>query len=96
MKNILSPEEKKLLSYSKDRRNNYGGNNKSSRKNIPRSKALSIRSERHEQAVNVRALSTCLSENDMTAMENTIHSQRPRYWKKEPDIILRHYLHKKR
>ncbi|MER5638013.1 hypothetical protein ABT095_13770 [Kitasatospora sp. NPDC002227] len=30
-----SPQEKKRLSYRKDRRNNYGENDKSSRRNIP-------------------------------------------------------------
>jgi hypothetical protein len=30
-----SPQEKKALSYAKDRRNDYGENDKSSRKNIP-------------------------------------------------------------
>ncbi|MER5935367.1 hypothetical protein [Streptomyces sp. NPDC002054] len=33
-----SPQEKKQLSYLKDRRNDYGENQKSSRKNIPRSR----------------------------------------------------------
>ncbi|MFD7256285.1 hypothetical protein [Streptomyces sp. NPDC059874] len=33
-----SPQEKKRLSYLKDRRNVYGENQKSSRKNIPRSR----------------------------------------------------------
>lgn len=30
-----SPQEKKRLSYAKDRRNDYGENDKSSRKNVP-------------------------------------------------------------
>lgn len=38
-----SPQEKKKLSLQKDRRNDYGENDKSSRKNIPRSKALDKR-----------------------------------------------------
>ena len=33
-----SPQEKKALSYAKDRRNNYGENDKSSRRNIRRNK----------------------------------------------------------
>ena len=33
-----SPQEKKRLSYAKDRRNDYGENDKSSRKNIRRNK----------------------------------------------------------
>jgi hypothetical protein len=38
-----SPQEKKLLSYEKDRRNNYGENDKSSRKNIARNKRRQVR-----------------------------------------------------
>jgi len=47
---IKSPKEKKELSLDKDRRNTYGDNAKSSRKNIPKSKRLSHQSER--QAAN--------------------------------------------
>ena len=36
-----SPQEKKALSYAKDRRNTYGENDKSSRKNIPRNDSRS-------------------------------------------------------
>jgi hypothetical protein len=43
-----SPPEKKRLSLSKDRRNSYGENDKSSRKNIPLSKALSHRKVRRK------------------------------------------------
>ncbi|MBP0455719.1 hypothetical protein J5Y04_40290 [Kitasatospora sp. RG8] len=39
-----TPQEKKRLSYLKDRRNAYGENDKSSRKNVPRS-----RRARHHQ-----------------------------------------------
>jgi hypothetical protein len=49
VKKRRSPQEKKRLSYSKDRRNWYGENDKSSRKNIPRSKRIRHRSERHGQ-----------------------------------------------
>ena len=35
-----SPQEKKTLSYAKDRRNDYGENDKSSRKSIRRNKRV--------------------------------------------------------
>lgn len=38
-----SPQEKKRLSYKKDRRNRYGENAKASRKAIPRRKAIENR-----------------------------------------------------
>jgi hypothetical protein len=43
------PQEKKALSYAKDRRNNYGENDKSSRKNIRRNKRLPNRADRHRE-----------------------------------------------
>ena len=42
-----SPQDGKALSYAKDRRNSYGENDKSSRKNIPLRKRLSQRAARH-------------------------------------------------
>ena len=44
-----SPQEKKALSYAKDRRNNYGENDKSSRKNIRRNKRVPNRADRHRE-----------------------------------------------
>lgn len=41
-----SPQEKKKLSLQRHRRNTYGENDKASRKNIPRSKAISHRAVR--------------------------------------------------
>jgi len=43
---VKAPREKKRLSYERDRRNTYGENQKSSRKNIPRSKKISHQEER--------------------------------------------------
>lgn len=42
-----SPQEKKALSYARDRRNVYGENDKSSRKNIRRNKRSPNRADRH-------------------------------------------------
>ncbi|MFO1109249.1 MAG: hypothetical protein U1E61_08710 [Bradyrhizobium sp.] len=46
MSKVKTPQQKKRLSYQHDRRNTYGENQKSSRKNIPRSKQLSHQDER--------------------------------------------------
>jgi hypothetical protein len=43
---VKTPQDKKRQSYELDRRNTYGENQKSSRKNIPRSKQLSHQDER--------------------------------------------------
>lgn len=44
-----SPQEKKALSYAKGRRNDYGENDKSSRKNIRRNKRAPNRADRHRE-----------------------------------------------
>lgn len=44
-----SPQEKKALSYARDRRNDYGENDKSSRKNIRRNKRIPNRADRHRE-----------------------------------------------
>lgn len=46
MSKVRTPGEKKRLSYEHDRRNTYGENQKSSRKNIPKSKQRSHQDER--------------------------------------------------
>ena len=46
MSKVKTPQQKKRLSYAHDRRNAYGENQKSSRKNIPRSKQRSHQEER--------------------------------------------------
>lgn len=43
------PQERKALSYARDRRNVYGENDKSSRKNIRRNKRIPNRSDRHRE-----------------------------------------------
>jgi hypothetical protein len=44
-----SPQEKKALPYAKDRRNDYGENDKSSRKNIRRNKRIPNRADRQRE-----------------------------------------------
>jgi hypothetical protein len=44
-----SPQERKALSYVRDRRNDYGENDKSSRKNIPRGKRRASRTSRRRE-----------------------------------------------
>ena len=49
-KKFRSPQERKALSYAKDRRNAYYENDKSSRKAIPFRKAQESRKDRHKVA----------------------------------------------
>lgn len=85
---MKTPLEKKSLSYQKDRRNNYGENSKASRKNIPLSKALAIRAERHSQD---HLLLETLKANDdeqLALIENRVRSTKPRQWQKSADKPL--------
>jgi hypothetical protein len=56
MSTVKSPQEKKKLSLEHDRRNTYGENAKSSRKNIPKSKQRSHQNVRRAANAPLRAL----------------------------------------
>jgi hypothetical protein len=43
------PQERKALSYARDRRNDYGENDKSSRNSIRRNKRVTHRADRHRE-----------------------------------------------
>jgi hypothetical protein len=74
----MTPQQKKQLSYAKDRRNTYGENSKSSRKNIPLSKALDIRAERRAQESTLAKFTTAKDEDQLDAIENEVRSTKPR------------------
>lgn len=82
------PQEKKELSYAKDRRNAFGENSKASRKGIPLSKARALRAERHAQD---HALAESLKVSDgeqLSAIENGVRATPPRQWRKSADKPL--------
>jgi hypothetical protein len=90
-----TPQEKKRLSYEKDRRNTYGENSKASRKVIPLAKARANRAERHTQD---RVLATAVglaNSEELAAVENLVRSTEPRYWRKVPDTPLGEILDRK-
>ncbi len=83
-----SPQEKKALSYVRDRRNDYGENDKASRKNIPRAKARSHRLVRRADSAALR---------DVDAALETVPLKRAKpAWKKSPDISLGLLLRRQR
>jgi hypothetical protein len=85
---MKTPQEKKELSYSKDRRNVFGENSKASRKGMPLSKARANRAERHAQD---HALSETLKVNDgeqLAAIESNVRATKPRQWRKVADKPL--------
>jgi hypothetical protein len=84
----MTPQQKKQLSYANDRRNTYGENSKSSRKNIPLSKALDIRSERHAQDLALAKAVAATNIDQLDAAENTMRATKQRQWRKSPDEPL--------
>ncbi|MGC4938957.1 hypothetical protein [Kribbella sp. DT2] len=80
-----TPQEKKALSYAKDRRNSYGENDKASRKAIPLRKRLVNRANRHQLQ---QSLASATDAPDPEAVEVRALGKRPKRWKKWPDESL--------
>jgi hypothetical protein len=85
---MKTPQEKKHLSYAKDRRNTYGENSKSSRKAIRGAKARANRKERHTQEQLLAATLTADDAGQLAAVENRVRATPPRRWRKYPDTAL--------
>ena len=83
-----SPQEKKALSYAKDRRNDYRANDKASRKSIPKRKSGVNRVYRrkvNEILEQIGPVIDAAAANDIdSATKNIV---RP-FWKKAPDAPL--------
>ena len=88
-----SPQEKKALSYVKDRRNTYGENDKASRKAIPARKAGESRKVRRKARQSVGVLEHA---DEVTAdvLESSLRHdlERVNGWKKSPDTPLAEYI----
>ncbi|MEV0065723.1 MULTISPECIES: hypothetical protein [unclassified Amycolatopsis] len=87
-----SPQEKKALSYEKDRRNNYGENDKSSRKNIPRNKREpNSANRRHDRLVTQSATGPV----DLDAAEQAderLGVKKSKRWRKYRDAPLADHI----
>jgi hypothetical protein len=83
------PQEKKQLSLKKDRRNGYGENAKSSRKNIPLFKAISHRKVRNAAAQDSRLFDR-LTEDEVESRSSILVTRRLQKgrWKKSADTSL--------
>ncbi|WP_410589031.1 hypothetical protein [Amycolatopsis sp. lyj-23] len=87
-----SPQEKKRLSYLKDRRDAYGENAKSTRKNLPRSKAFARRANRARESLALRAATGAPDEARAEAAELRLLRRRPRVKRKWADTPLAEYV----
>ncbi|WP_017586373.1 hypothetical protein [Nocardiopsis ganjiahuensis] len=86
-----SPQEKKFLSYQKDRRNNYGENDKSSRKNIARNKRRQARVPRRRAAEALAVTRGGLDADSCAEAQERIEGRRPTerwVWSKWRDATL--------
>jgi hypothetical protein len=89
MSKVRSPGEKKALSYARDGRNYYGGNDKAARKAIPKRKAAESRRDRREIDQALRILPR-LSEEAAELAESSARHDIPRVggWRKGADMPL--------
>lgn len=83
-----TPQEKKRLSYLKDRRNTYGESDKGSRKTIRKNKRFDMRAERRRQDNRLRTSTTAQNVDQLTAAEMRVKSALPRRWRKNADAPL--------
>lgn len=95
----LTPQEKKRLSYERDRRNDYGENDKASRKAIPLRKRLAARGSRRAARAALPGGWDAIPEEEVEQAENKMLAAEQRAylrWRKAPDIPLAEYLARKR
>jgi|GEM_PF-991938 len=90
-----TPQEKKALSYKKDRRNTYGENNKSSRNNIPKRKAEVNRVYRRKFSVTLKRVDVFREPELAEDIESTARNLRRPFWKKIPDSPLGEVVERK-
>ena len=94
MSKVKSPTEKKQLSLTRDRRNTYRENDKASRKNIPRAKSKSHRSERRAigQILADVSLKIDAPEQSEALARSKARKKKVKAFKKSPDRPLGVYL----
>jgi hypothetical protein len=81
-----TPQEKKRLSYAKDRRNVYRENSKASRKGIPLAKARANRAHAQDHLLSQALVSA--GADQLTSVETEVRGTKPREWRKTPDKPL--------
>jgi hypothetical protein len=88
-----SPQTKKALSYAKDRRNDYGENDKASRRAIPLRRAAESRKVRRKAHQSLKALEHA-EEEAAAVSESELRQdlERTGGWTKTPDQPLGAYL----
>jgi hypothetical protein len=89
MKQRKTPQEKKRLSYERDRRNRYGESPHAARKGIPLRRALRSRANRHYQDQALRQLAGREPDGEAAeAAESRLRHRVPNRWRKDRDSPL--------
>ena len=83
-----TPQEKKRLSYARDRRNVYGEAPHAARKNIPLRKAVRNRANRHYASQQLTYEGVGFDEELADAIESRVRQKAPLEWEKWPDAPL--------
>ena len=84
------------MSYARDRRNMYGENDKSSRKNIPLRKRLVNKANRHAVQQQLRQAAGVSAVERAERAADRVRGARQKTWRKRPDLSLRQALDLKR
>jgi len=84
----LTPQEKKALSYEKDRRNTYGQNDKASRNSIPKRKAEVNRAYRKGISDALKVVPGPIDLERAEEVEQIARSAKRNDWRKSPDRPL--------
>ncbi len=96
MSKVKTPQDKKRISLLKDRRNSYGENSKSSRKNIPLNKQLGSQAQRAQVMKLKGLLNQGVDEDFASEVESNVKDsyrlQRLRGFKKSPDQTLEDHI----
>jgi hypothetical protein len=90
-----TPQEKKELSYKKDRRNVYGNAPHAARKRIPLRKAIRNRANRHVANQSLAYQGPAPDEDQADEMESQMKHRIPHQWEKYPDAPLGEVIAKK-
>ena len=91
----LTPQEKKALSYARDRRNVYGEAPHAARKSIPLQKAKRNRANRHYADQQLAYAGATFDEALADAVESRMQHKAPKDWGKYPDAPLYEVIRKK-
>ena len=92
-----SPQEKKALSYARDRRNDFGSNEKAARRSIPRRKRAARHAERTREHLALRQIrgtvGTAMAQADRA--DARLAARRPGPWRKWPGAPLGEVVERK-